>query len=350
MRPNIAHEIKVNYAILGGVVLLGLIALLVVHDWGAASEAYERTRDTYTRSQGHDLQLAEQVKELEKAKDALAGRIEDLKGRVGLQMVMPFVLSEAKRSRRSRHGEEFFRIYNQVRDKLREKARRGNVEFNDAMGFGFLDGKPPPDERAREHMIMLQLVSKAVYMALHTPNREISSVQVLPLMMAQNVVLAGPSREAGKDYPGRDAPLMREFHFGIRVVGSLHDQLWLLHRLSLDQPPTKEHEDFKNWLQGLAKEILSPRLIRSLQEADSESSVVGNEVCPLVVTDCRIASHNAQQINGVSYLTMELQLSGMEFLDEDADWEAMQEVSRERWIGNTRVLDDRPGGRSGGMR
>lgn len=311
MRPNIDKDLQISYGLLGGLTVVGLIVLAVFADWGELAGTLDDLKENYDDDDA-TLPMDEQVALRAKVNQELALSIEERKQQVGLRETMPFVMP----TETNKFGWRFQRVYLQVADKLRIRARNQRIRFDEDIGFKFLDGQRPANEDARQYLIMLQLISKAVYLATHSPENEITAVEVPTLSMARSIRLAGPA--------DRKTPLVREYHFRIEVEGTLRELLWLMHQVSIDYQPTLSKEEDKSphaglqkWLASITREVLTEQEINTL----SNDRAIGNDVCPLVVTDCRIESDNKTQSDGIGILRLKLDLAGMEFLGPEVQWE-----------------------------
>lgn len=319
MRPTVVKELQIGYLALGVVVVVTLLALALIFDWGAGEEDLAAEVDSYGNRTGPVL-LDQQNRDLQAANQALAKRIGDLQGKVGIRAVPPFFFSDKTQNQRVL----FRAILDQLRDKLGTDAKVRGIAFDDKMGFGAVFGRLLNDrENVRDYLTMLQLVTKAVFLAMHSPDQKITSIKVTPLPaggMLQQVRLEGP-REHG-------APLLREYRFQLEVKGWLSDLLWLKHRLAVDEPPTPEHEELRKFLERLDEFVRA----KHPNEYDSatRAGTVGNDISPLVVTGEKISCDNKAQHDGVSELTLVIELAGLEFLNDSVDWEGKPRAAGSR--------------------
>lgn len=294
MRPNVAKQARASWAAFGLSLALGAGFLAWYHD-GTLVEQVERAERSY-RSRRGILPLDEQVALQEHENHRLQSRLEELKGQTGIREIQPFVAPADLDA-----GEYFLVLYNQIRDQLLDRARNLSVaDYDEFLGFGFLAGTPPQEDE-RHWLIMLQLVTKAVYLALNTEMSTISQVKV-DLGQGVRVDLTGP---------GGRPPLVREYPFRLHVRGSLYDILWLLHQLSADQQ-TDAHAKLRGWLADDVTEQVRDALRaqgRTLADAGT-----GNEASPLIVRGLTIQGGNKTPDDQLSQLSVTFDLAGMEFL------------------------------------
>ena len=160
-------------------------------------------------------------------------------------------------------------------------------DYDQYLGFDFLEGKPLAEEQVTQALKYLQLVSKAVYLALQTPDNKIESIEVMEIDQSLQGTIHGVE--------GQD-PLLREFPFQLKVRGSsLNDITWLVHQLSVDRKATPRQKEYTEWLNTeITEKIRQAIPFARLQQ----STNTGNVNTPLIVKDILISSENTDPESG----------------------------------------------------
>jgi len=306
MTPNVDPEIRASWLGFAATIAICAVALWVVWDGGETRRQREAQKEEYEKRRGF-YPLEEEVAKARTSVDELLANIDDFKDRVGIRDVAPFILPE----RRAHRGYYFRVVYDQIREELSDLARRRSTTLDTTLGFDFPGDKPPPNAEAQHWATMLQLVSKAVYLALSTED-SLQLVEVAPLKTGHRVATGPESRP----------PLLREYPFQLTVRGSLKDILWLLHQLSADEE-TDAHRDFHVLLDDVTGKVRT--VIPSLTSDDR-----GRRVGPLIVRGMTINSENATPVDQISQLTATFDLAGMQFLSHEEREEKESEKERDR--------------------
>ena len=111
-------------------------------------------------------------------------------------------------------GEYYLVVYNQIWTKLQDIARSkrfSSDDYDQYLGFDFLSGKPLKEAQVTQALKYLQLVSKAVYLALNTPSERMVAIEVTGIDETLQGTLHGAE--------GQPA-LLREFPFEWRVLAA----------------------------------------------------------------------------------------------------------------------------------
>lgn len=300
MRPPIARALRASWLAFGGTAVVCAAFLAWWSDWGAAGERARAARAAYQDRIG-SLDLAEQVRKQTAANHELRAHIGERKEQTGVREVLPFTVPADF----DKEPKEYFRVaYSRIRDDLLFRAsRRGSAGYDQDLGFGFLQGGLPESERVEGWLLMLQLTSKAAYLALHAPHNTLENIAIADLGSSFAPTTAGP-----EDRP----PLLREYRFQLSVDGSLHDILWLLHQLSAETQ-TDAHRQMQEWLSG--DDGVADKVYQALYGSRADAPAGEAIVSPLVVLGLRIASRNVEPDQAVQTLSARFDLAGMEFMD-----------------------------------
>ena len=198
-------------------------------------------------------------------------------------------------------------------------------QFDASMGFAFSD-RPPELSQVPYWLTMLQLTTKAAYLALACPYGNISDVRFEKVDL-NGEVLTGPV--------GRPA-LLREYPFEMQITGSLRSVLWLIHQLSMEGDHSKELERFRGLLRQITKKV--DKVIPTGAADDG----AGNVASPLDGRGITFESGNLLPTDQLTQLTVTLQLAGMEFLGAEERFGARINKNR------TRIPNARAGGGGSG--
>jgi hypothetical protein len=327
MRPAISRERRHGWLAFGLAVLvaggtLGWLGLAIIRE----RDRQEVAARAFTQRQG-PFPVSAEVSRRTKNIANLRAVIEEQKKQVGYRAVSPFIL-EAHPDR----GYFVRVVYDQLRKEFVELSRRRNVDFEPDMGFDFPGDRPPPADEAPHWTVMMQLVSKAVFLALQTNFLEgeqgIRHIRIDPLENGRRVA-TGPA--------GRP-PLLREYPFTMTVQGSLRDIQWLLHQLSADTP-TAAHREFDQLLVTLTDKLRN--VVPGLDVKTMERH--GGSTGPLIIRGLTISSQNMKPLDQVSQLTAVIQLAGMDFLssDERREQPAVLNTRRERHLVTSPIVRPR---------
>lgn len=319
MRPRLDNEVKLNWIILAAVVVIGAGALAWFADWGAGAEQVDEERRRYNNRVG-DLLYSEQLNRMRARNDDLSNYLLELQQQVGIREVPPFLMPPDD----VKPGLYFTVVYSQIWSVLQQRANRFSVASYDyQIGFGHLGGRPPASrEEVRYYLTMLQLITKAVYLGLSTPDKTVQHLAI-------NGVDPANRRVTG---PAGRPPLLIEYPFELQVHASLKDILWLLHQLSDDQLDPRRRSSvqgaFSKWLQ---QDIIAALAENSDQQFSlSGAEGAGNEVCPLIVRGLSVTSGNLQAVDQLEQLEVTIQLAGMEFLTTNERIEGVAEIDPDR--------------------
>jgi len=296
MRPSIRKELRNSWLIFGAAVTLSVIGLAALHSYGPDTERLADERAAYETRRGV-LPLSDQVGLQQQANHFLGQRIEELKKQTGLRTVPPFRAPPTEEN----PGVYLVAAYKQIREALDQIARDRHVaEYDSDMGFltHIAQGRPPPADELEHWNKMLQLITKACYLALNAPLNSIKEVRA---------DFGGQAR-VDKTGPAGRPPLLYEYPFELTVRGSLHDVLWLLHELSADRV-TEEQGRMLAWLQRVKRKIDQAR-----QQPEDESEFA-EAIGPLIVRGIRVQSENLLPEQNLQEIEVTFDLAGMEFLD-----------------------------------
>ena len=318
MQPRMDQDVRISWIALAvtAVVVIGTLAWY--YDWGEQADAVTTEARRYLNRTG-ELPYAQQLDRLRDRNADLANYLEELQAQVGIREVPPFLMPPPEQ----KPGEYFTVVYSQIWSELQQRASRFSIENYDyTIGFGHLEGRPPATrEEVRYYLTMLQLVTKAVYFSLSTPDKTVQTVAVRGVDPKTRLV-TGPD--------GRP-PLLLEYPFELEVRASLKDILWLLHQLSDDQldlsQRTDEQRDFGVWLQTVIDKLEESG---GLQVSYDGAEGAGNEICPLIVRGLTIVSGNLETADQVTQLDVVIQLAGMEFLTPNERQNGVADVRPER--------------------
>ncbi len=258
MRPVVQKETVTGWAVLGGTLLVCLLALWLVSDGGELAGQVAAAQSSLPPSGKEELRT--RVERQREANQNLHLTIEKLKKDASFDIEEPFQIPKDNKQ----PGYFFKQRFVEVRQGLRLKAEARKIVYDENIGFG-ADPAVPKDEFALYLMTMLQLTEKVVGIALDTP----SPLESLTISHGKEIETGPESRPA----------LLREFPLKLNVRGSLKDILWILHRLSQVEPGGKDY--------------------------------------PVILRGMLIESENVKPRDDVQQLTAEFELAGMRFLTEE---------------------------------
>ncbi len=297
MRPDTTQDMKVGWISIAVVAAICLLAYFIVSDGGKSAKAVESALRTYEKHKGEEqYPLMKEIRRQSEANEELARNIESLKNAVGIKPVRPFALPSNFTKQK---GLYFRLVFDIAVEYLNDKARFKRVqEYSTSLGFEFRDGQIIEEDQAKEELIRLQLIVRAMLLALSTPDRlqEISIVQ-------RKIVVTGPESRP---------PLLREYPFVLKVRGSLKDILWLMHQYSADTVPMDTVDDWNK----LVTHVQS-NMKRAIEPTTSKDHF------PLILRGLKINSENSEPLDNVQQLEAEFELAGMEFLS-DAERQAVK--------------------------
>jgi len=301
MRPPVERELKTSWAVFAAAVVLCGGFLAWWWDWGATAEAEHRAALAYQQRRA-ELDLARQLQLQQQHNVALDRHIEDLKQQTGVREVQPFIAPGAMRG-----GQYFQALLFKIRQDLEATARRRGVGgYDPSLGFEFLQGRIPRPELVDQWLLMLQLTSKAAYLALNSPRNSLQVIEIRDL---------GSGFQPHERGPRGRPPLLDEYRFELEVHGSLRDILWLHHQLVAEEP-TAAHREMQKWLNG--EDGVTSQVYQSQSElrdvAPPEVDHEAAEVSPLVLLDLTIESPTRLSDEETQPLKAEFTLAGMDFL------------------------------------
>ena len=303
MRPHVEKELQASYLILCLALVIGMLAVGGLYYWGDVSETREKRDKEYKKLVG-PKKLKDRNQKLKVVVEDLEDQITELKRRVGVIEVEPF---NADKTGDRGPEQRFLTIFQQIQSDFRHEAQAKGIKFDDLKDFGF-DYVSAPKHAIREHYLMLQLITKSVFMAMQAPLANgITEIEIENLGIASDKRIPW-IKDVAFDRNGE--PTMREYRFTMKVRGVLHDQTWLIHRLVVDQPPTPEHEEFTEF---------AKYLIEQVDKADPEKVLNGNPFCPLIfrkmsTEPVSILDSSSSNQNDLMLLETTFELAGMEFV------------------------------------
>lgn len=298
MAPLLGPQLRLAWSACLGTAVLGLLLWWWASDNGAAARAVDEAREAYRQRQG-SVPLAVAMARQREANDQLERMIGLRTRQIGLRPVPPFVLPE----RIDDPGEWFVVTYFQISDSLlREAARRGVVGYEQSLGFGFLQGRPPPRDEVAHWAQMLQLVTKTMWLALRVPDNSLSHVAI----DLGSRVRVDPVAPEGRPH------LLDEYPFRLSFRANLADVLWLVHQLVADMP-TEQHDALQLWLREVDR-----RLREVMPRQGAAEATAGNVVSPLIIRGLEISSANTDPRDEFQILHCTLDLAGMAFLAREA--------------------------------
>ena len=302
MKPNLSRERRTSWLLLMAAGLVGSIAVAIAYDWGEAAEQLERARVHHQQIAG-PADLADLIAQQQAVNRAVAERIAQRQDEVGIHPLVPFVIPRA-----GIDAPEYFQIlYYTIREDLKNLAmNRGAVKhFDERLGFAFAQGRPPINDPIEQWLTMLQLVSKASYLAGQSRWREIESVEIMPIRAADGVERGAPGRPA----------MLVEFPFQMRIRGTLRDILWLLHELSADHSlePTPAAVALRDWRRNLIGKL---RDRAGIAIADDD---LDQMIGPIAVLGLSIEGGNLSPIDNLQQLEATFELAGMRFIASPDD-------------------------------
>ncbi|MHC5067636.1 MAG: hypothetical protein ACYTF0_03495 [Planctomycetota bacterium] len=301
MKVDLRPDLMKSWAVFAATLVLGAGFMWWWSDVAQLRGQEERAAAAYQQQLGQ-LDLAGQVAAQRAANERLASHLSDLKGNTGVREVAPFMVPE-----NYRRPSEYFRVaYDKIREDLLRRAEEiRSSDYDQDLGFGFLADKIPDPDNVDRWLLMLQLVSKAAYLAQSAPDGSLHGISIDDLGSGFAPVLRGAE--------GRPAHL-REYPFRLTVNGSLRDILWLLHQLSAEQP-TPIHRRMQRWLGG--RDGVADKVSAALGGIDAMPASDADEVSPLVVRGLDISSGNVRADQQVQTLTAIFDLAGLEFIAAD---------------------------------
>ncbi|HYE08042.1 MAG TPA: hypothetical protein VEL07_21165 [Planctomycetota bacterium] len=307
MRPDMRKPVQAGWATLGGALAIGLIALALV---GAGDGVdLDSVRADYARRHGK-RDFARLISEQRHANGELARTIDDLKYESGMSANPYFRVPPGEYQKGVLFKDRLF----WVQDRLRPLAKGRSVEFNEDLGFGQWAHDLPPDAMTPDLLLTLQVVYKAATIALSTTESNFVSIAIEPDLKP---VLAG----------AKDRPLLTEYPLTLKVVGSLKDILWVLHRFSQVEPSTvkarEEADDASEQAEEAAIVALYPKLsersgTKALSKEDAAllDDWVARHDYPLIISRLVIDGGNTSEKDQVTQLTATFTVAGMRFLDD----------------------------------
>ncbi|MBA3700359.1 MAG: hypothetical protein H0W78_16050 [Planctomycetes bacterium] len=233
MMPDVKKEEQTGWLVLAGSAVVILIVLWLISDGGELAEAAEQANAAL--SVGGREDMAVHVERQVEANGELRKTIEALKSQTDFVLADEFAIAATERQ----PGYFFKRKFVEVRERLRDKAERSKIAYDQNIGFG-ADPAVPPDEQAPYLLTMLQLTEKIVGIAFDS-ERPLESLSVSH----------GPAIDTG---PETRPALVREYPLKLEVRGGLKDILGILHRISQSHPPGKDgkRSDFPLILRGFS--------------------------------------------------------------------------------------------------
>jgi hypothetical protein len=279
MQINLKKEKLIAWSVLGGVTVIGMIALYAMSGDGETALALEQARAVHAEHTGRQ-KIQDRIAEQRRANERLKKTIEDLKVQVGFHPKLNI-------PERTQHNFFFSQARSAVRDRIKKKAEVLSIgdsekDYDTYLGFGKgpyaeWDAKLPPEDKADILLAMLQLTEKAALIATGDSN------DPLDKLIIKHDEKPIETKPQGKD----SAALMREYSITVEVKGSLTTILEILHKFSIKDS-------------GL-KSVIDPQI---------------NMDYPLVLTQLTINSANAKAKDGIQQLDATFKLAGMEFLSE----------------------------------
>lgn len=262
MMPDVKKEEQKGWLVLAGTAVVVLIALWIISDGGELTEAAEQAQAGLSTGGREDM--AVHVERQVEANQELRTTIEQLKGQTDFVLAEEFVIKADERQ----PGYFFKRKFVEVRERLRNKAERSKIAYDQNIGFG-ADPAVPPDDQAPYLLTMLQLTEKVVGIAFDS-ERPLESLSVTH----------GPAVDTG---PETRPALVREYPLKLEVRGGLKDILGILHRISrVDPVKDGKRHDY-----------------------------------PLILRGFSIKSENATPKDDISQLDAVFELAAMRFISEE---------------------------------
>lgn len=320
MRPSLDRERRTAWLVVGLTCLVGGIFLMWWYDWGETSSRLGEAREAYQKRIGR-FRLELQRHEQALANELLHQRIVELKSQVGIRETPPYRVP--KKATNENMGHYWKLLYGATWENLKKRAVAINNlpadDYDTPIGFDkFSRGQGEPTAaQTPYYLTMLQLVTKAVYLAQAAPSGTIRMIRIDDVD-PERVVPTGPA--------GRPA-LLREFPFTLKIKGSLQDISWLLHVLCDDlrsqqqgEEPAKVHQEFEEWLQNLT--ALAKEKLKIEFDVEDRPTEAGNAVCPLIVRGLHItgpfddAKDQVPMFDERVLLEATFDLAGMQFLSD----------------------------------
>jgi hypothetical protein len=249
MMPDVKKETQTGWLVLGGTMVVVLIAFWVISDGGALAEQAGQEKDRHAKGGSEDM-LAHVDRQIE-ANQAMRLTIENLKRDSSFVLAKEFLIpADAKQP-----GYLFKQRFTEVREGLRNKAEAKKISYDQNIGFG-ADPKVPDDREAPYLMSMLQLTEKVVAIAFGTPT-PLENLKVSHL----DAVNTGPESRP---------VLVREYPLKLEVRGGLKDILWVLHRISQVTPTADgKTKDYPLILRGFSIKSDNAKAKDSVQQLDA---------------------------------------------------------------------------------
>lgn len=310
MKPNLTRERKRSWGVLTAVFVLCALVLAWYHDWGELSEELTTQRTRHASLTG-SLQLQGLIDQQRAVNQQLRARIKERQRDVGIRPRPPFVVPETGRGSADDSGDYFQDLYYAIRESLLNLGQtRGAVEsFDTKMGFAFAEGRPPARDPVDRWLTMLQLVTKACYLACQSKYREITMIEVAPIQAAEGIL---------RGAEGRD-PILREYPFSLHVRGTLRDILWLLHQLSYDNragEQTEASQRLQAWRRGLIADLNAKTRFKVQADAAELQAAFGPIAVLGLTIDGNVEDLELEEIDNLAQLDVHIDLVGMEFLDQ----------------------------------
>ncbi|MFW5829146.1 MAG: hypothetical protein ACOCXA_02690 [Planctomycetota bacterium] len=304
MRPNVRKELTIAWSVLAGSFVLSWLLWMIFGADAEQKRRLEREQTAYERREGGaDVSLAQQLRLQEEANEALEDTIDHLKARVGVDVLPAFTVPQRYQDNRTFY---FEKVYLASRHILNEQAVRRRVpNYAANLGFEGKLGGNLDEVRVDDELVRLQLIAKAVLLALSTD-------ETLDAIAVEHGEIDATGPE------GRPI-LLNEYAFTLRVRGGLKQILWLVHQLGVEEP---EEDIARAW------DVLMRR-IRQDAQLDLSPADDGAHF-PLAVRRLRISSANRNPSDEIQQLEAEIELAGMAFLDAGERAEAGTAESRSR--------------------
>ncbi len=307
MRPDLSKPVRAGWAALGGAALIGVIALALIGAGDGVDEQLRAARaDHKKRHGGRDF--VQLIDEQRRANGELSRTIDELKDQSGMSANPYFRVPPGDYQKGNLFKDRLF----WVQDQLRPLAKARSVEFNEDLGFGQWAHDLPPEALTADLLSMLQVVYKTARIALSTTDSNFVSIAIAPSLKP---VLAG----------AKDRPLLTEYPLTLKVVGSLKDILWVLHRFSQVEPSTIKARDDADAASLEADEAAIVALYPKLSERSGTKALTKDDAAmlddwvarhdyPLIISSLVIDGGNTSEKDQISQLTATFTIAGMRFI------------------------------------
>lgn len=246
MMPEPGRPATVGWLVLAGTTLVVLLGLWLLWDDQVAN-SLAKSRAEVAKLKGPESLDARLTLERD-AVDELRRTIEVIKTRTGFTVTQGFQVPVNPTDEREKQPGFFFKQkLVSIRDNVRKAAKNLSIDHEPALGFS-KDDKVPPDTEAQFLLTMLQLTEKTANIVLGSHGER------PPIIITRFEINHGD--KAIETGPESRPVLLREFPLTLKVVGSLEDLLWILHRLS--QVDATVPGDYPLILQGLTLDSEKP--------------------------------------------------------------------------------------------